>query len=221
MHTYALSAIKPVFGRPGGLQQHVSFQTDSLTNSVFSSAEKIEEFSTLANHSGDRKKENPGALAGATGAEYEVGNFKAKSYKKPDSASNLKSGNIVAQVMPPQYKQMSRMLGYSLLLGTANAWEGFGLLAAVRLTPQERAFMAAVLLATLDAGTVQDIAATAVNAAGDPLPSFLGGMEDARSWASWASRSELKAYALACFEAMDPKDQAAFYNHISTVEVAA
>ena len=123
--------------------------------------------------------------------------------------------------MAPQHKQMSRLLGYSLLLGTSEAWQSFGLMAAIRLTTQERAFMAAVLLATLDLDTVEDIAATAVDAVGGPLPPFLGGMEDARSWASWASRSELKAYALACFEAMAPKDQAAFYSHIGTVEVAA
>lgn len=112
---------------------------------------------------------------------------------------------------------MARMLGYCLLLGDAEAWQGFGLVAAVRLNAQERAFMAAVLLATLDLDTVADISATAIGCAGDPLPPFLGGMEDARSWASWASPRELKAYALACFEAMPPKDQAAFFRHISNI----
>jgi hypothetical protein len=36
-----------------------------------------------------------------------------------------------------------------------------------------------------------------------------------------ASRRELKAYALAAFGAMGPKDQAAFFQHINAVEVAA
>lgn len=167
------------------------------------------------------EKENPDALAGATGAAFEVGNFKTHSYRNPGASSNRKSGNIIARAMAPRHKQMSRLLGYSLLLGTSEAWQSFGLISATRLTVQERAFMVAVLLATLDPESVADIAATAVGAAGDPSPPFLGGMEDARSWASWASPSELKAYALACFEAMTPKDQAAFYSHIGTVEVAA
>ncbi len=165
--------------------------------------------------------ENPGALAGATGAACEAANFRVPYYGNAGGASNRKSGNLVARVMAPQHRQMSRLLGYSLLLGTTNAWHGFGLVAAARLTAHERAFMAAVLLATLDAETVEDIAATAVGAAGGPMPPFLGAMEGARSWASLASRAELKAYALACFEAMAPKDQAAFYSHIGMVEVPA
>lgn len=172
-------------------------------------------------HDQKPENENPGALAGATGAVFEAGNFEAKQYGNTGASSNRKSGNIIARVMAPQHKQMSRLLGYSLLLGTSEAWQSFGYVAAVRLTTHERAFMAAVLLATLDLDMVEDIAATAVGAAGDPLPPFLGGMADARAWAEWASPAEIKAYGLACFEAMAPKDQAGFYRHISTVEVAA
>lgn len=76
-------------GRPGGLQQHISFQADSLTNSDFSSAEKIEEISTLANKSDDRKKENPGALAGASGAE-------AIEQKNSDAAYRLRQEWAIA-----------------------------------------------------------------------------------------------------------------------------
>lgn len=186
-----------------------------------SGALKINGLASEVGHNTRPENENPGALAGATGAAFEVGDFKVEHYRNSGVSSNRKSGNIIARVMKPQHKQMSRMLGYSLLLGTSEAWQGFGLLAAVRLTEQERAYAAAVLLATLDLDIVEEIAATAVGAAGDPLPPFLGGMDDARSWALWASRSELKAYSLAAFEAMAPKDQAAFYTHIGTVEVAA
>ena len=56
---------------------------------------------------------------------------------------------------------------------------------------------------------------------GDPLPPFLGGMDDARFWASYATRQELNAFSLACFEAMAPQDHAAFFRHISDIEVAA
>lgn len=132
-----------------------------------------------------------------------------------------KGDSILSRFMQDRHKRMSRLLGCTLVLGDADAWQGFGLVAAARLTAQERGYLAAVTLATLPLETVEEIAAQALGAVGDPLPPFLGGMEDARFWASLASRSELKAYALACFEAMAPKDQAAFYRHIGTVEVAA
>lgn len=167
------------------------------------------------------ENENPGALAGATGVELEAASFKAKDYPKAASASNRKSGNIIAHVMSPRHKRMSRMLGYSLLLGTPEAWQAFGLVAAVRLSADERTALAAVCLATLSPDVATSISAAVIGAAGDPLPPFLGDMADARDWASWASRSELKAYALAAFEAMAPADKAGFYRHIGTVEVAA
>ncbi|SNR59083.1 hypothetical protein SAMN06265378_110112 [Paracoccus sediminis] len=49
---------------------------------------------------------------------------------------------------------------------------------------------------------------------GDPLPPFLGIMASAHDWAAWACRAELKAYTLACYEAMNPRDQAAFLGHL-------
>lgn len=49
---------------------------------------------------------------------------------------------------------------------------------------------------------------------GDPLPPFMGIMASARDWAAWACRAELKAYALAAYEAMNPRDQAAFLGHL-------
>ena len=64
-------------------------------------------------------------------------------------------------------------------------------------------------------------AAASIGAAGAPLPPFLCGMDEARAWASFATSSEVKAYALAAFEAMRPKDQAAFFRLISEMEVAA
>ncbi len=54
-----------------------------------------------------------------------------------------------------------------------------------------------------------------------PQVPFLGGlMEEARFWADMASRAELKAYALACWEAMPEADRKAFIVYISG-EVAA
>jgi len=43
-----------------------------------------------------------------------------------------------------------------------------------------------------------------------PVPALLAIMPEARLWAAAASRSELKCYVVAAFEAMRPADQAAF-----------
>ena len=113
------------------------------------------------------------------------------------------------------------MLGYTLTLGTPEAWGGFSVVARARLTACERAGLAVAALGSLSEQEAIAAAASLLGAAGDPLPPFLGGMEDARTWANWATVNELKAYALAAFEAMPPSDQAAFFQHISTLEVAA
>lgn len=52
------------------------------------------------------------------------------------------------------------------------------------------------------------------------VPFLAGLMEEARFWADMASRAELKAYALACWEAMPEADRKAFIVYISN-EVAA
>jgi len=123
--------------------------------------------------------------------------------------------------MLADHKRMSRMLGYCLTLDTPEAWSGFCVVASVRLTVAERVSLAVSALSSLEPGHAEMTAAGVIGAAGVPLPPFLGGMDRARFWASCASRSELKAYALASFEAMPPKDRAAFFRHISKMEVAA
>ncbi|WP_299907661.1 hypothetical protein [uncultured Paracoccus sp.] len=49
---------------------------------------------------------------------------------------------------------------------------------------------------------------------GQPLPIFSAIMTEAREWAAWASRAELKAFCLASYEAMSGPDQAAFLGHL-------
>ncbi|NUB42872.1 hypothetical protein GEU84_000610 [Fertoebacter nigrum] len=70
-----------------------------------------------------------------------------------------------------------------------------------------------------DAREIMD-AALADLAMGSPLPVFLSAMDDARWWASFATPPELKAYALACFEAMRPKVRVAFLAHVQRGAVA-
>ncbi len=87
---------------------------------------------------------------------------------------------------------MSRMLGYCLTLPTAEAWSDFATVAVAQLTPPERAALAFAALNSLSPDDAEMTAAASIGSAGAPLPAFLGGMDDARFWASCASRSELK-----------------------------
>lgn len=50
--------------------------------------------------------------------------------------------------------------------------------------------------------------------AGAPMPPFMYIMAEARQWAGWACRAELKAYALACFTHLSAKDQDAFLSYV-------
>ena len=51
--------------------------------------------------------------------------------------------------------------------------------------------------------------------AGMPIPAFDSVMAEARLWAEWATPAELKAYALASYEAMAARDQSGFLAHVS------
>ena len=108
--------------------------------------------------------ENPGALAGATGAHSTEQAFKSERYSKRAEATT------------------------SLCHAIAECHRD-------------------------DAVIILD-AALASLSMGSPMPVFLSAMDDARWWASYASPAELKAYALACFEAMAPKVQSAFLSHV-------
>lgn len=138
-----------------------------------------------------------------------------------NQARSRKGDSSLSRFIQDRHKRMSRMLGYTLTIGEPEAWGGFSTVCRARLTVCERAGMAVAALRSLPNDYALDTAAAALGSKGSPLPPFLGGMEDARWWASYATQQELKAYALACFEALPPQDQAAFFRHISTIEVAA
>ena len=84
-----------------------------------------------------------------------------------------------------------------------------------------RLALAFAALTSLDPDDATLAAESVIGAAGSPLPPFLAPMDDARFWASLATRRELKAYALASFEAMQPADQAAFLDHVLDRRAAA
>ncbi len=110
-------------------------------------------------------KENPGALAGATG-DFEIGEWFARidhNLKRESSARAL--AQAVADCDPDDRLPFLERIIEGLRPGQPSV--GFG-----------------------------------------PI------MVEARDWASWASRTELKAYCLAAYEAMSGRDQAAFLGHL-------
>ena len=137
-------------------------------------------------------------------------------HTKPRKTSSL------SRHMKPEHKRMSRMMGYTLTLSGFDAWEGFSLVAMARMTTAERAALSWASLRSLDTPEqVELVAESVLKPAGCPLPTFLSPMADARWHAAYASPTERKAYALAHYEALSPREQMAFRKHISEVEIAA
>ncbi|MBR9763859.1 MAG: hypothetical protein GYB53_10125 [Rhodobacteraceae bacterium] len=116
---------------------------------------------------------------------------------------------------------MSRSLGYALTAADSFAWDSFAKVASLRLAPEERAALAYASLHSLSPYHAELTACAALSPIGEPLPSYLGGMQEARSWSEFAALSELKAYALAAYEALPAREQMAFRKHITEVEIAA
>jgi hypothetical protein len=65
-----------------------------------------------------------------------------------------------------------------------------------------------------DAVTLMDAALWDLRA-GAPGPTFLSIMDEARTWADFATPAERKAYALASFTSLSPSDRAAFLAHVT------
>ncbi len=78
----------------------------------------------------------------------------------------------------------------------------------------ERVQRALDALHDLEPWQAEKVAASVLGAVDAPLPSFLGGMDDARFWASLATPSEIESYGAACFEAMDPARRPAFFGFV-------
>lgn len=85
-----------------------------------------------------------------------------------------------------------------------------------RLPALQLATIATLALASLDDGDAALVADATFAAAGMPLNDLVVPMAAARHWANNASRSELKAVLLACFETLGSEDQASFLDHVTS-----
>lgn len=175
--------------------------------------DNVEEFPGKSNRDEEAQKENPGALAGATGANSKAGRLQAKGYRE----SYL---DATWRFAKDRHKRAAGTILCSLVLGdeSPETWPGTAFVLRVRLTSKELIGLAFAALRALDP-ELREMAFEAahwgeVSGAGAPPPPFLNVMDDARWWADLASRSERKAYCLAAFEAMPPADQSAFLRHV-------
>ena len=157
----------------------------------------------------DRRK-TKNAVPGAT---VHGVHSKEKASQLPAKHTAKSGFNAMSKFAKPAHKAVARMVGYALTLDTADGWSGLAFVLTARLAETERAALAYAALRALDQEQAELVAATVLGAAGDPLPAFLGGMSDARHWASWTSPRELDAYALAALEAMKPPRRRAFLRH--------
>jgi len=157
--------------------------------------------------------ENPGALAGATGASGKAGELRTRDY----SEENL---DATARHAKTRHKRAAGMILCALVLDpeAPQIWRDAALVLRARLTDRECVGLAFAALRALDPAHRTAVFGAAhrsdVSCAGAPLPPLGALMDDARDWAAWASRAERKAYTLAAFEAMSTADQAAFLRHV-------
>jgi hypothetical protein len=97
----------------------------------------------LSNHPPGSEKRNPGALAGATGADSKAGKLHPEPYP-----SNPR--NAISKYAADRHKRAARMLGYALTIGQPDTWHGLGFVWGERLTTAELASIAFVALRALD-----------------------------------------------------------------------
>jgi len=141
----------------------------------------------------DRQTENPGALAGATGADRQT---KAASLRPEHST------NTAADANAPYHD--AAIYIRTLCRAASPRWRAAIAWGALReLDPDDAAMVAAHFLPN--------------DGAGPPIPAFAGEMAEASFWASMASPRELDAYCVATFTRMPAPRQSAFLAYVGRI----
>ncbi len=86
---------------------------------------------------------NPGALAGATGADNKAAELRPKAYKKPNRSA-------MARYAQDRHKRAARTLGYALTADAPDVWGQASAIFSARLTRLELAALAFAALRALD-----------------------------------------------------------------------
>lgn len=123
--------------------------------------------------------------------------------------------------IPDNIKRVSRMLGYSLMLGTADAWLDFAAVVAARLTDRERAGLAFAALRSLSDEQAAAVAGAVLpDGTSAPIPPLFGYLDEAAFWADMAEPEAVEAYCAACFDRMAPARRADFLDHVQRGQAA-
>ncbi|KQI67601.1 hypothetical protein AN189_14920 [Loktanella sp. 3ANDIMAR09] len=147
---------------------------------------------------------------------------KGSTKPEPDTAPIRPSARTnFGKTGKPRHKRAARSIAYALTQQSPDAYACLPIIFRARLDQIERAMIAWAALTSLDCDTAQEVASVALKGAGYPLPSEVDAMDDARWWAARASRQEVKAFALASFEAMPLTDRQAFLAYVSAARAAA
>lgn len=120
-----------------------------------------------------------------------------------------------AKMIDPAHKSAARILGYALTLDSSPGWEDFALILRLRLSRRERVSLAYAAALALDPDDVRETAEAVLRSAGHPVPPLYHEADEAAFWADSASPDVLRAYALASFNRLSPRDQADFLAFVS------
>ena len=110
----------------------------------------------------------------------------------------------------PDHRAAARALGHALTLHEAETWLAFSAVIQARLARSERAALGFSVIKSLEDEDLEPTLDATLGGAGEPLPWFLSPLDEARTWAQFASNEERRTYALAAFVAMSPGDQKEF-----------
>ena len=117
---------------------------------------RVNDFGTeLGRDFGASDKKNPGALAGATGVRD------GETFYNSQRENTAKRGrSAMSLYAKPGHKSVARMVGYTLTLGTADAFADLAYVLHRRLDPKERAGLAYAALRSLDPELAELVAET-------------------------------------------------------------
>lgn len=133
--------------------------------------------------------------------------------------SRKRRASNAGSLIKDRHKRASRTLGFALTLNDAKAWQGASFVFTKRLHQGELAGLAFASLRALEPANREPVFCLAhwgkTQSTETPPHPSLNPLSDARLWASNASREQVKAFALASFEAMSLRDRVAFLAHIA------
>ena len=94
---------------------------------------------------------------------------------------------------------------------------GLACILRARLGPMERLTCASSAMMALDGNAAEELAEAVKHGlrAGSPVPPFMDVREEARDWAAFASRGELRAYLSACWNRLPDAEQERFLSAVS------